>query len=48
MGYFLSLLSKGAAPDPWNWNVYLFPLWVLGCVVRFGILLPLRCCWAAL
>ena len=29
-------------PDPWNWNVYLFPTWVLGCVVRYCILYPLR------
>ena len=35
---------QGAPPDPWNWNVYLFPTWCLGCLIRFGILFPLRCC----
>ena len=34
---------KSNAPDPWNWNAYLFPLWVVGCVVRYGILFPVRC-----
>jgi hypothetical protein len=34
---------QGAPPDPWNWNVYLFPTWCLGCLIRFGILFPLRC-----
>lgn len=29
-------------PDPWNWNVYLFPLWCIGVVVRYCILFPLR------
>jgi glycerol-3-phosphate O-acyltransferase 3/4 len=30
-------------PDnSWNWNIYLFPLWILGLIVRYGILLPLR------
>ena len=33
---------QGAGPDPWNWNVYLFPTWCLGCVIRFGLLFPLR------
>lgn len=28
--------------DPWNWNVYLFPMWLAGLVVRYGLLLPLR------
>ena len=34
---------KSNAPDPWNWNVYLFPLWVCGVVVRYGLLFPIRC-----
>lgn len=34
---------KSNAPDPWNWNVYLFPLWCAGVVVRYGILFPIRC-----
>eukprot|EP00897_Mesotaenium_endlicherianum_P007428 jgi/Mesen1/6713/ME000344S05996 len=29
-------------PEPWNWNLYLFPLWCLGVVVRYSILFPLR------
>lgn len=28
--------------DPWNWNAYLFPLWLMGVVVRNCILFPLR------
>ncbi|KNC46066.1 lysophosphatidic acid acyltransferase [Thecamonas trahens ATCC 50062] len=27
---------------PWNWNVYLFPMWLLGLVARYLILFPLR------
>ena len=34
---------KSNAPDPWNWNLYLFPLWCCGVVVRYGILFPIRC-----
>lgn len=33
---------QGARPDPWNWNIYLFPLWLLGCAIRWVILFPLR------
>ncbi|KAL0291464.1 UNVERIFIED_CONTAM: Glycerol-3-phosphate acyltransferase 9 [Sesamum radiatum] len=33
---------KSNPPEPWNWNVYLFPLWCLGVVVRYGVLFPLR------
>jgi glycerol-3-phosphate O-acyltransferase 3/4 len=33
---------KSNAPDPWNWNAYLFPLWCVGVVVRYGILFPIR------
>ncbi|KAJ0548242.1 putative glycerol-3-phosphate 1-O-acyltransferase [Helianthus annuus] len=29
---------KSNPPKPWNWNIYLFPLWCLGVVVRYGIL----------
>ena len=29
-------------PDNWNWNLYLFPLWCLGVVLRHCILFPLR------
>jgi len=32
-----------SAPDePWNWNLYLAPLWALGVVFRHGVLFPLR------
>lgn len=33
---------KTLPDDPWNWNAYLFPLWLLGVVVRNLILFPLR------
>ncbi|XP_019252691.1 PREDICTED: glycerol-3-phosphate acyltransferase 3-like [Nicotiana attenuata] len=33
---------KSNPPEPWNWNIYLFPLWCLGVVVRYGILFPIR------
>lgn len=33
---------KSQAEDPWNWNIYLFPLWCLGVLVRHCILFPLR------
>jgi glycerol-3-phosphate O-acyltransferase 3/4 len=23
-----------ATPEPWNWNFYLFPAWVVGCAFR--------------
>lgn len=29
-------------PDPWNWNLYLFPMWCLGVVFRYCILFPIR------
>ncbi|KAI8471890.1 MAG: acyltransferase-domain-containing protein [Monoraphidium minutum] len=28
--------------DPWNWNLYLLPMWLLGVVFRYAILFPLR------
>eukprot|EP01026_Neomeris_dumetosa_P061472 TRINITY_DN5803_c0_g1_i10.p1 TRINITY_DN5803_c0_g1~~TRINITY_DN5803_c0_g1_i10.p1 ORF type:complete len:377 (+),score=33.26 TRINITY_DN5803_c0_g1_i10:99-1229(+) len=33
---------KENEPDPWNWNLYLFPLWCLGVLFRNFILFPLR------
>ncbi|KAJ6802949.1 glycerol-3-phosphate acyltransferase 3-like isoform X1 [Iris pallida] len=33
---------KSNPPERWNWNVYLFPLWCLGAVIRHGILFPAR------
>lgn len=29
-------------PEPWNWNIYLFPIWVVGVVLRYFVLFPLR------
>ncbi|XP_006364528.1 uncharacterized protein [Solanum tuberosum] len=34
--------SKSNPPEPWNWNIYLFPLWCLRVVVRYEILFPIR------
>lgn len=28
--------------EPWNWNLYLFPVWIIGLVLRYLILFPLR------
>ncbi|XP_057526119.1 glycerol-3-phosphate acyltransferase 9-like isoform X1 [Amaranthus tricolor] len=33
---------KSNPPEPWNWNIYLFPLWCFGVVVRYLILFPVR------
>ncbi|GKV23902.1 hypothetical protein SLEP1_g33580 [Rubroshorea leprosula] len=33
---------KSNPPEPWNWNVYLFPLWCCGVVIRYFILFPVR------
>ena len=33
---------------PWNFNFYLYPLWVVGFVIRHCILLPLRFTWLVL
>lgn len=30
------------SPDPWNWNFYLMPAWLLGLLFRYLILFPLR------
>lgn len=29
-------------PDNWNWNLYLFPLWLCGVIVRHCFLFPIR------
>eukprot|EP00193_Tetraselmis_chui_P014428 CAMPEP_0177791090 /NCGR_PEP_ID=MMETSP0491_2-20121128/23732_1 /TAXON_ID=63592 /ORGANISM="Tetraselmis chuii, Strain PLY429" /LENGTH=450 /DNA_ID=CAMNT_0019313267 /DNA_START=213 /DNA_END=1566 /DNA_ORIENTATION=- len=29
-------------PEPWNWNIYLFPLWCGGVVLRCAVLFPIR------
>ncbi|KAK9757505.1 hypothetical protein RND81_01G166800 [Saponaria officinalis] len=33
---------KSNPPEPWNWNIYLFPLWCGGVAVRYLILFPAR------
>ncbi|KAK9827979.1 hypothetical protein WJX81_003927 [Elliptochloris bilobata] len=33
---------QSASTDPWNWNVYLFPLWLVGLLVRYLVLFPIR------
>eukprot|EP00270_Netrium_digitus_P009440 TRINITY_DN2867_c0_g1_i1.p1 TRINITY_DN2867_c0_g1~~TRINITY_DN2867_c0_g1_i1.p1 ORF type:complete len:409 (+),score=94.78 TRINITY_DN2867_c0_g1_i1:152-1378(+) len=33
---------KSNPPEPWNWNLYLFPLWCCGVVIRYAILFPVR------
>ena len=29
-------------PKCWNWNLYLYPLWCFGVLVRYVVFLPLR------
>jgi len=26
----------------WNWNFYLAPMWLMGVIIRYAVLLPLR------
>ncbi|KAK9677483.1 hypothetical protein RND81_11G146000 [Saponaria officinalis] len=33
---------KSNSPEPWNWNLYLFPLWCCGVVARYFVIFPLR------
>ncbi|XP_038888699.1 glycerol-3-phosphate acyltransferase 9 [Benincasa hispida] len=33
---------KSNPPEPWNWNIYLFPLWCCGVVIRYLVLFPAR------
>jgi len=33
---------ESAAPRPWNWNIYLFPVWLVGVFIRYCLLLPFR------
>ncbi len=33
---------QSQSSDPWNWNIYLAPLWLIGLLVRYLILFPLR------
>ncbi|KAG2502083.1 hypothetical protein HYH03_000575 [Edaphochlamys debaryana] len=29
-------------PEPWNWNIYLWPIWVVGVILRYLVLFPIR------
>ncbi|KEH37377.1 phospholipid/glycerol acyltransferase family protein [Medicago truncatula] len=33
---------KSNPPEPWNWNIYLFPLWCFGVFARYLIIFPTR------
>ncbi|GAU24125.1 hypothetical protein TSUD_83600 [Trifolium subterraneum] len=33
---------KSNPPEPWNWNIYLFPLWCFGVFLRYLIIFPTR------
>ncbi|XP_058723392.1 glycerol-3-phosphate acyltransferase 9 [Vicia villosa] len=33
---------KSNPPEPWNWNIYLFPLWCFGVFIRYLIIFPTR------
>eukprot|EP00884_Botryococcus_braunii_P002677 jgi/Botrbrau1/1240/Bobra.0163s0033.1 len=33
---------QSAPSDNWNWNLYLFPLWLFGVILRHFILFPIR------
>ncbi|KAL3701590.1 hypothetical protein R1sor_019612 [Riccia sorocarpa] len=33
---------KSNSPEPWNWNIYLFPLWIVGVITRYCFLFPIR------
>mmetsp|Transcript_20669 Transcript_20669/g.39275 ORF Transcript_20669/g.39275 Transcript_20669/m.39275 type:complete len:499 (+) Transcript_20669:149-1645(+) len=33
---------KSTPQEPWNWNVYLFPMWVFGILIRYLVLFPIR------
>ena len=39
---------QSAHSPAWNWNLYLYPLWLLGVLTRYLVLLPLRCLCIAL
>ncbi|CAN1344070.1 Glycerol-3-phosphate acyltransferase 9 [Linum perenne] len=40
--YSFTRCFKSNPAEPWNWNLYLFPLWRCGVVIRYGLLFPLR------
>lgn len=33
---------ESARSQPWNWNIYLWPLWACGVFIRYFILFPIR------
>jgi glycerol-3-phosphate O-acyltransferase 3/4 len=33
---------KSTPPELWNWNIYLFPLWLIGVGIRYLVLFPIR------
>lgn len=33
---------QAARSPPWNWNFYLYPLWLAGVLIRYCILFPIR------
>ncbi|XLR35604.1 hypothetical protein S83_063504, partial [Arachis hypogaea] len=33
---------KSIQSEPRNWNIYLFPLWCFGVVIRYLVLFPVR------
>lgn len=34
----------GQSPEPWNWTWYLMPAWILGVIMRYFVLFPMRLC----
>lgn len=33
---------ESSPPQRWNWNIYLYPVWILGVIFRYFILFPIR------
>lgn len=33
---------ESSRSQPWNWNLYLWPLWAMGVIVRYFVLFPIR------
>jgi len=33
---------ESSNPRPWNWNIYLYPTWIIGVFIRYFVLFPLR------
>jgi hypothetical protein len=33
---------ESSRSQPWNWNLYLWPLWAMGVLTRYFILFPIR------